>query len=186
MFSIRPAQLADIPILENVIAASARGLGSPHYTPEQVEAALGTAWGVDSQLILDGTYFAVESNDGVLACGGWSRRGTYFGSDRQANRDPALLDPAKDAARIRAFFVLPEWSRRGIGRAVLARCEAAAKAEGFLRAELVATLPGHRLYRQCGYEGDETVRHVLPGGMLIDFIPMRKAFTGEATIRTLP
>jgi GNAT superfamily N-acetyltransferase len=171
---IRVAALSDVPMLKQLIASSARGLACADYTPDQVEAALGTAWGVDTQLIRDGTYFVVEVGGQPVACGGWSRRGTTFGGDHFRDRDPGLLDPTRDAARIRAFFVAPEWSRRGVGRRLLEHCEAAARDAGFLALELVATLPGHRLYRGCGYEGDEIVRHRLPGGVGIDFIPMRK------------
>jgi GNAT superfamily N-acetyltransferase len=171
---IRVAVMSDIPMLKQLIAASARGLACADYTPEQVEAALGTAWGVDTQLIQDGTYFVVTVGDHLVACGGWSRRGTPFGGDHFRDRDPGFLDPARDAARIRAFFVAPEWARRGVGSRLLERCETAAGHAGFIALELVATLPGHRLYRRHGYEGDQRVRYELPGGVPIDFIPMRK------------
>jgi GNAT superfamily N-acetyltransferase len=172
--AIRVARFDDVPALERLIAASARGLTRPDYTSEQVEAALGTAWGVDTQLIRDSTYFVAEFAGKLVACGGWSRRGTSFGGDHLKDRHPALLDPTRDAARIRAFFVLPEWARRGLGRMILGHCEQAALDAGFQRVELVATLPGHRLYRTCGYEGDDRVRYELPGKVFIDFIPMRK------------
>ncbi len=171
---IRVAVMSDTPMLTRLIAASARGLACADYTPEQVEAALGTAWGVDTQLIQDGTYFVVEVGGEPVACGGWSRRGTPFGGDHFRDRDPELLDPAHDAARIRAFFVAPEWARRGFGRRLLEHCETAARNAGFLAVELVATLPGHRLYRHHGYEGDDRAQYELPGGVRIDFIPMRK------------
>jgi GNAT superfamily N-acetyltransferase len=173
-FVVRTAHLADIPALEALIAASARGLAANDYRSAQIEAALGTAWGVDSELIRDGTYFAVEAGGALVACGGWSRRQTLFGANRHAGRASARLDPARDAARVRAFFVHPGWARRGIGRLLLARCEEAARAAGFRRAALLATLPGHRLYRACGYAGDAVERHPLPGGLAIDFIPMHK------------
>jgi GNAT superfamily N-acetyltransferase len=174
-FSLRKATLDDRPALEELIAESARGLSRGHYTDAQVEAALGSAFGVDSELILDGTYFVAEAEGRIVGCGGWSRRATLFGSDAQPGRRSDLLDPARDSARIRAFFVHPGWARRGIGRAILERCEEEARAHGFRAAELLATLPGHRLYRVLGYEGDERVAHELPGGVAIDFIPMRKA-----------
>ena len=174
-FSLRKATLDDRPVLEQLIAASARGLSRPDYTDAQVEAALGTAFGVDSELIRDGTFFVAEADGVIVGCGGWSRRRTLFGGDAQPGRRSELLDPSNDAARIRAFFVHPGWARRGIGRAILERCEAEARAHGFRTAELLATLPGHRLYRVLGYEGDERVTHELPGGVTIDFIPMRKA-----------
>ncbi len=174
-FSLRKATLDDRPVLEQLIADSARGLSRPDYTDAQVEAALGTAFGVDSELIRDGTFFVAEAGGAIVGCGRWSKRRTLFGGDAQPGRRSELLDPARDSARIRAFFVHPGWARRGIGRAILERCEAEARAHGFRAAELLATLPGYRLYRVLGYEGDERVAHELPGGVAIDFIPMRKS-----------
>ena len=171
---MRQATLADRPELERLIADSARGLSRADYTEAQIEAALGTAFGVDSELIRDGTYFVAETGLEIVGCGGWSRRKTLFGGDRQTGRTSELLDPAHDAARIRAFFVRPEWARRGIGRALLARCEEEAVAEGFRSAQLLATLPGHRLYRAFGYVGEERIEHTLPGGVRIHFVPMTK------------
>jgi GNAT superfamily N-acetyltransferase len=176
-FSLRKATLDDRPVLEDLIAVSARGLSRPDYTDSQVEAALGSAFGVDSELIRDGTYLVAEAEGELVGCGGWSRRATLFGSDAQPGRRSELLDPTRDAARIRAFFVHPAWARRGIGRAILERCEAEARAEGFRAAELLATLPGHRFYRMLGYAGDERVQHSLRDGITIDFIPMRKPLT---------
>ncbi len=171
---LRQATLSDRDALEALIAESVRGLSREDYTQAQIEAALGTAFGVDSELIRDGTYFVAEAAGTPVGCGGWSRRKTLFGGDRQAGRASELLDPARDAARVRAFFVRPDWARRGIGRALLARCEAEALAAGFHTAELLATLPGERLYRAFGYAGEEPVEHTLPGGVLIVFVPMRK------------
>lgn len=173
-FTLRNATLADRPELERLIADSARGLSREDYTHAQIEAALGTAFGVDSELIRDGTYFVAQAQAALVGCGGWSRRRTLFGGDRQAGRTSELLDPAHDAARIRAFFVRPDWARRGIGRALLARCEAEAVAEGFCAAELMATLPGRRLYEVLGYVGETRVEHILPGGIAIHFVPMRR------------
>lgn len=174
-FSLRNATLDDRPVLEHLIADSARGLSRPDYTEAQVEAALGAAFGVDSELIRDGTYFVAEAEGAIVGCGGWSRRRTLFGGDAQSGRSSELLDPSRDAARIRAFFVHPGWARRGIGRAILERCEAEARRHGFRAVELLATLPGHKFYRMQGYAGDERVPHELSGGIMIDFIPMRKA-----------
>jgi GNAT superfamily N-acetyltransferase len=172
--TFRTATLGDVPALERLIAASARALGRGDYDAAQIEAALGTAWGVDTELVRDGTYFVVELDDTMIACGGWSRRRTLFGADAQPGRESALLDPASDAARVRAFFVHPEHGRRGIGRALLARCEDAARHEGFRAAELMATLPGERLYRASGYVAGDAIDHPLPGGLTIRFVPMRK------------
>lgn len=180
MLALRPALVSDIPELVRILEASARGLCRSEYTCEQVEAALGDAWGVDRQLIEDGTYFVVVSDGQTVACGGWSRRATAFGGDQGALRDPRLLDPAMDAARIRAFFVRPEWARRGIGRLLLQHCEREALAAGFGAAELVATLGGHPFYRRCGYRGDSRVRYVLRNGTGIDFVPMQKRLAAAA------
>ena len=173
-FSLRKATLDDRPILEGLIAESARGLSRQDYTDAQIEAALGTAMGVDTKLIRDGTFFVVEAEGEIVACGGWSKRRTLFGADGQAGRQSELLDPARDSARIRAFFVRPAWARQGIGRALLQQCEAEARAQGFRTAELVATLPGQKLYKAMGYEEEERIEHDLGGGITIEFVPMRK------------
>jgi N-acetylglutamate synthase-like GNAT family acetyltransferase len=174
-FSLRKATLDDRPALEELIAKSARGLSRPHYTNAQVDAAIGSAFGVDSELIGDGTYFVAEADGRIVGCGGWSRRATLFGSDAQPGRRSDLLDPTRDSARIRAFFVHPDWARRGIGRAILERCEAEAKANGFRMAELLATLPGHQFYRTLGYSGDERIEYALRDETKIAFIPMKKS-----------
>jgi N-acetylglutamate synthase-like GNAT family acetyltransferase len=175
-YSMRKATLADIPVLERLIAESARILTREDYTDAEIEAAIGTAWGVDSELIRDGTYYVVETEaDGIVACGGWSRRKTLFGSDNQQGRESEVLDPSHESARIRAFFVRPNWARRGIGRLLLEKCEGDAQAHGFQSTELVATLTGQRLYRVFGYVGEERVDYPLPNGMTIQFVPMRKA-----------
>jgi GNAT superfamily N-acetyltransferase len=171
---LRPATLEDRPALEELIAQSARGLSRGDYTDRQVEAALGDAFGVDSELIRDGTYFVAEVDGRIVGCGGWSRRATLYGGDARAGRRSTVLDPARDAARIRAFFVHPDWARHGIGRAILKRCESEAREYGFRSAELLATLPGERFYRAAGYEGTERTRHDLRDGITIDFVPMRK------------
>jgi GNAT superfamily N-acetyltransferase len=172
--ALRAATLADVPALERLIAASARLLCRGDYSEAQIEAALGSAFGVDSELIRDGSYFAAEAAGEIVACGGWSRRATLFGGDAQAGRRPELLDPARDAARIRAFFVRPDFARRGLGRALLERCEAEARAHGFRAAELMATLTGWRLYQAHGYRGETRREFELPGGVTIEFVPMRK------------
>jgi GNAT superfamily N-acetyltransferase len=147
-------------------------LASEDYSKGQIEAALNGAWGVDTQLIRDGTYFVVELKVRLVASGGWSRRRTLFGGDAMEGREAEMLMPGKDAARIRAFFVHPDFARRGIGRMLLERCEAEARREGFRTAELVATLPGVRLYAACGYEEVERRQYGLPGGVEIEFVTM--------------
>jgi GNAT superfamily N-acetyltransferase len=163
---IRPACLDDVPIFEQLIARSIRTLGAADYTTAQIEAALRGAFGVDTQLIRDGTYFAVERDASVVACGGWSYRQTLFGSDARDQRDPARLDPQHDAARIRAFFVDPACPLQGIGTTLLEH--------GFSRYELMATLPGVRLYAARGYTAQDSVRHRLAPGLEIEFVPMHK------------
>jgi GNAT superfamily N-acetyltransferase len=174
--ALREAALADVPALEALIARSIRTLGAGDYTGPQIEAALLGAFGVDTQLIRDGTYFAAVRPDDprIVACGGWSRRRTLFGSDAREGRDAALLDPAVDAAKIRAFFVDPDAARRGVGTLLLSHCEAQARAHGFQRFELMATLPGVRLYAARGYRAGTPIRHPLAPGLAIEFVPMEK------------
>jgi GNAT superfamily N-acetyltransferase len=171
---LRLANPGDTPALAALIARSARGLSVGHYDAVQVEAALAGAFGVDSQLIRDGTYCVAELEGTVVGCGGWSRRRTLFGGDAGPGRDAGLLDPAQDAARIRAFFVDPAHARRGIGRALLLHCEAAAIAAGFRSFALMATLPGVRLYAALGYVAGEPIDHAIAPGVSIRFVPMRR------------
>jgi GNAT superfamily N-acetyltransferase len=173
---IRGATLDDVAAIESLIARSAHGLSAGDYSPEQVDGALRGAFGVDTQLLRDGTYFVVHCGGELAGCGGWSYRRTLFGSDARADRDPQALDPRTDAAKIRAFFVHPAYARRGIGSALLERCESEARARGFRRLELMATLPGVRLYRARGYLPGEPIEWpVPPGNLTIRFVPMTKA-----------
>ncbi len=176
-YRLRKATLEDRPALENLIACSARALSTGDYTPQQIEAALRGTYGVDSQLIRDGTYFVAEMEGGheMVGCGGWSRRRTLFGGDAHGSRDAAELDPRVDAAKVRAFFIDPAHARKGIGKAILERCEAEAVAWGFSRIELIATLPGVRLYQALGYVAGNPFHHDLGDGLTIEFVPMRKA-----------
>lgn len=146
----RLAQLDDISHLRVLMAQAIAELQKSFLNDEQV-AASRTIMGLDTQLIEDGTYFVVEIGESLAGCGGWSRRSTMYGSDHSPGRDPALLDPTKDAARIRAMYTHPDFVRRGVGRLILSLCEDAARREGFVRAELVATMAGEPLYRACGY-----------------------------------
>ncbi|HVO48753.1 MAG TPA: GNAT family N-acetyltransferase [Steroidobacteraceae bacterium] len=174
-YRIRPADLQDRPALQQLIAESARVLSAGDYVPEQVEAALRGTFGVDSQLILDGTYLLVESDDGIAGCGGWSYRRTLFGGDSGTGRDASELDPRTDPARIRAFFVHPAHARKGVGTLLLEHCEQAARARGFRRVELMATLPGVRLYAARGYRGEAQVSYEISAGVAMQFVPMSKA-----------
>ncbi len=173
-FNLRKAALDDRPAISQLIKLSARRLSREEYSDEQIEAAINSVFGVDTELIRDGTYFVAEAEGRLIGCGGWSKRRTLFGGDQYAERESAAIDPAREAARIRAFFVHPAWARRGVGRAILERCEHEASACGFRSLELMATLPGVKFYRSLGYEGDERVTYELEGGTTIDFVPMRK------------
>lgn len=175
MPSLRKASLADVPALEALIARSARQLSSPDYTPRVIEGALRGAFGVDSQLLADQTYFVVEENGQIIGCGGWSFRSTLFGSDARADRDPGVLDPNCQAAKIRAFFVDPGNARRGIGSMLLTHCENEARAHGYGQAELMATLSGVKLYAARGYVGEPEVHFDVGSGDTITLVPMRKS-----------
>ena len=173
-FILRKATLDDRPAISLLIEYSARGLSREEYGDAQIEEAIKTVFGVDSELIRDGTYFVAEAEGRMVGCGGWSKRRTLFGGDQFAERESAELDPTREAARIRAFFVHPDWARRGIGRAILERCEQEARSQGFRSLQLMSTLPGLKFYRSLGYTGNERVTYELGGGTSIDFVPMRK------------
>ena len=176
--ALRVAKLEDVPALRALIARSIRALGAADYSSEQIDTALQSAFGVDTTLIRDGTYFVVAAAHGeLLACGGWSRRRTLFGSDTRADRDESWLDPATEPAKIRAFFVDPAHARQGLGRAILERSEREARAGGFSAFALMATLPGVPFYERCGYVAGAPVVHALPGGLTIRFVPMSKRAT---------
>jgi GNAT superfamily N-acetyltransferase len=187
--------------IEALIPLSVRGLQSSHYSAAQMEAAIGSVFGVDRQLICDGTYFVVEgppsSDYGVtgppsvaaatssaagehelIGCGGWSKRKTLFGSDHQTNRDDAEQDPATEPARIRAFFIHPNHARCGIGRAILEECEKAIRAAAFKRIELAATLPGVPFYAACGYSSGERSDVPLTNELSLPIVRMTKRVEG--------
>jgi GNAT superfamily N-acetyltransferase len=174
---IRKATPADVPRLRDVIEASVRGLQAADYSPAQIEGALKRVYGVDSQLIADGTYFAAEIADPalrIIACGGWSKRRTLYGGDQYAAREDSLLDPALDAAKIRAFFVHPDWARQGIGTLILDACESAAIAAGFRSIEMGATLSGVAFYRAKGYSEIENQAVPLGDGVELPIVRMAK------------
>ena len=147
---------ADIPALEAVMDAAIAELQKGFLSPAQI-AASRTIMGLDRQLVADRTYFVVEADGQIAGCGGWSRRATLYGGDHTPGRDPELLDPAKDAARVRAMYTHPDFARRGVGRLILELCERAAKAEGFIRLELMATLSGRPLYESYGFQAIEEI-----------------------------
>ncbi|HZD31675.1 MAG TPA: GNAT family N-acetyltransferase [Candidatus Angelobacter sp.] len=167
----------DLPVLQELIAASVWVLQANDYSDAQRAAATRQVYGVDTQLVRDGTYFAVEMDGQIVACGGWSRRKTLFGGDQhRPTREPELLDPATEAAKVRAFFVRPGWERRGIGSALLQACEQAALAEGFRRLEMGSTLTGMALYSAYGYREVERIEVPLEAGLTMTVVRMAKAF----------
>ena len=157
-----------------LIPASSRALLAPYYTARQIESALASALGVDTQLVDDGTFFVAELDREAVGCGGWSRRRTPFGGDHAPSRDASLLDPQREPARIRAFFVDPRYARRGIGRSILAACERDARQAGFGSLELVATLGGEPLYAACGFTAGERFDVALEDGAALPVVRMRK------------
>jgi GNAT superfamily N-acetyltransferase len=175
MPTLRKATFADIPALNALIARSARGLSTEEYRPSQIEGALRGAFGVDSQLLTDETYFVAEDAGQIVACGGWSFRSTLFGGDARAGRDSSILDPKTQPAKIRAFFVDPGHARRGLGSLLLEHCESQARAYGYGGVELMATLPGAKLYTARGYVASPLVHFDVGSGESIQFIPMYKA-----------
>ena len=163
----RIATDADIPAIAALMERAIAELQRDFLTPEAI-AASRTAMGLDTQLIADGTYYLFEIDGRLAGCGGWSFRATLYGGDHGgALRDARRLDPATDAARIRAMYTDPDFTRRGVGRCILARCEAAARAAGFRRAEMMATLAGEPLYRACGYLTIERVAQMAPGAVSV-------------------
>jgi len=171
---VRPATRADIPRLSQMIERSVRELQRHDYTELQIEGALKTTFGVDTTLIDDGTYLVVEIESEIVACGGWSKRKTLFGGDQWTHRENDLLDPAVDAAKIRAFFVHPDWARRGLGTLLLERCEHAARAAGFRRFEMGATLTGVFLYERRGYKEVDRIEVTLANGETVPVVRMVK------------
>jgi GNAT superfamily N-acetyltransferase len=184
-FELRFATEEDVPALHGLIEASVRGLHPADYTAAQIEGSLGTVLGLDTQLIHDGTYFVAEfiadsagqNGNGqktLAGCGGWSKRKTLFGADRGPGREPELLDPAVDAAKVRAIFVHPAYARRGLGSLILERVEAAAWAAGFKRFEMGSTLTGFPLYRLKGYVEVERIAVPLSNGEAVQVVRMVK------------
>ncbi len=183
--AIRLAEERDIGELRRLIEASVLGLQAGDYSPAQLKRALQAVFGVDTQLIADGSYFVAEARADekenaeeaapvIVGCGGWSRRKTLYGGDVWAGREDVLLSPATDAAKVRAFFVHPDWARRGIGGMILEACEAAAMAQGFHRLEMGATLTGVPFYRVKGYVKLESVEAPLGEGLSLPIVRMGK------------
>ena len=176
--SLRLATHDDITSLSRLIVDSARQLSRGFYTDAETDAAIKYVFGVDTSLIHDGTYFVATLEGSLAGCGGWSRRNTLYGGDQRPMGEAELLDPAKDAARIRAFFVAPAAARRGVGRALLGACTQAASRAGFRSLTLMATLPGVPFYSALGFQPDEDVVDVLPDGTPLGFVRMSKPIAG--------
>jgi predicted N-acetyltransferase YhbS len=175
--TVRVARDRDVAAIEALIPVSARVLQAATYTAAQIEAALGSVFAVDRQLIADATYFVAERDGAIVGCGGWSRRRTLFGGDRGVPRDDALLDPLREAARIRAFFVHPACARQGIGGLLMRACEGAAATDGFATLELVATLAGEPLYAAFAFRAVERYELTLANGLPLPVVRMRKPLT---------
>ena len=178
--SLRPATLEDIPALSRLISESARELSRGFYTEAEAESAIRHVFGVDTALVNDGTYYVATLEGELAGCGGWSRRNTLYGGDQRPVGTASLLDPAKDAARIRAFFVAPSAARKGVGRALLERCTEAARLAGFHSLTLMATLPGVPFYAALGFRADEDVVDALPDGTMLKFVRMSKDIADRA------
>jgi GNAT superfamily N-acetyltransferase len=178
--SHRLATLGDIDALTALMDAAISGLQKPFLDDRQV-AASRTIMGLDTQLIADRTYFVVDADGALAGCGGWSRRATLYGGDQSLGRSAALLDPGRDAARLRAMYTHPDHVRKGVGRTVVGLCETTARSEGFAMMELMATLAGEPLYRACGYEAVERlVKNV--GKVAVPLARMRKALFNPADV----
>jgi GNAT superfamily N-acetyltransferase len=174
--TLRLATSQDIPALQNLIDQSVRALSIDYYSPAQIEGALTNVFGVDTQLIADQTYFVAEAGEQIVGGGGWSKRHTLFGGDQaKSSETDSLLNPGEQPARLRAFYVHPKWSRRGVGRLITKACEAAARNAGFTSVELIATLPGQPLYEANGYEIVCPFEIPLPDGLSLPAFRMAKS-----------
>jgi GNAT superfamily N-acetyltransferase len=175
-FYLRVATAEDVADIRELIEASVRGLQTPDYSAAQREGALATVFTVDSQLIADGTYFvAITEGVRMAGCGGWSFRKTLYGGDHQVEKiAPERLDPAVDAAKVRAIFVHPNFARMGLGSLILEAAEDAAVAAGFRRFEMGSTLTGVALYTLKGYRERARIKVPVGGGETIDVVRMVK------------
>ena len=173
--TIRTATDHDIPKLRHLISESARRLSVGYYSTEQIEACIEEVFGVDTQLITDGSYYVIEVDGELVAAGGWSARKTLYGGDQLKSGPDPLLNPQIDAARIRAFFVHPDWSRRGLARQIYNYCSDAACAAGFRNFELMATRPGEPLYTALGFTAIERVVVRLGSDVEVPFVRMGRS-----------
>ncbi len=179
---LRHATLDDVTEIRALIDSSVRGMSRGIYTDAEIDESLVSVFGVDSQLLEDGTYFVIECDDEIAASGGWSKRATLYGGDQMKQGSDPLLDPAVDAARIRAFYVAPQWARRGLARMLYGACEAAAVADGFRRFQLGATLPGIPLYEALGFRALGRADFPMRFGLTLGIMRMERGIptqTGE-------
>ena len=174
MHALRLATFDDVSAIRALIDASVRALSAGYYSDEQIASSLRWVFGPDTQLIADGTYYVIEGDGAIIAAGGWSRRATLYGGDQMKGAADTLLDPERDAARIRAFFVHPTWTRRGLARRLYDACAEAARTDGFRELELVSTLPGEPLYRALGFTAVEELIHEMPDGVGLPVVRMRR------------
>lgn len=182
---VRIATRDDVPALQRLITDSARELSRGFYTDAEIASAIRFVFGVDTSLVDDGTYFVAELDGALAGCGGWSRRNTMYGGDQRPIGEATLLDPTREAARIRAFFVAPTAARRGVGRRLLEECAAAASQAGFQSLTLMATLPGVPFYSALGFLPDEDVVDILPDGVPLRFVRMTRPLDGAGPTSAL-
>lgn len=171
--------MADLPVLQTLIAASVRSLSTDFYTPAQIEAAITEVFGVDTQLIADGTYYVIVDAGELVAAGGWSGRRTLYGGDQMKGVEDPRLDPSTEPARIRAFFVHPARARRGLAKRLYGECARGAYAAGFRRFELMATLPGEPLYATLGFSPVERIVRPLAAGVELPLVRMARRIENE-------
>jgi GNAT superfamily N-acetyltransferase len=175
MINIRLAKIEEIKSLNELIALSARELSRDDYSEEEIDSAIQYVFGVDTELVHDKTYFVIEKEGEIAGCGGWSRRRTLFGGNQFSGRENTnLLEPSKDAAKVRAFFIHPKFARQGLGSMLLEYCEQQAQASGFTCLEMMATLPGVKLYKKLGYQDVSDERILLPNKTFLKFVRMSK------------
>jgi GNAT superfamily N-acetyltransferase len=173
-YEVRKATVDDREAITRLIAESARHLSRAKYSDKQIEAAIASVFGVDTDLIHDGTYFVADKDGTLIGCGGWSRRKPLFGGDQYSNRAAGYVDPEHEPAKIRAFFVHPQHARKGVARAILSACEREALEHGFRALELMSTLPGIKFYEASGYARKGFFDLELADGVKLEFVPMRK------------
>lgn len=174
----RRAGERDVPGIEALIPLSVRALQAPYYSPVQMDAAIGPVFGVDRQLVRDGTYFVVEHEAHIIGSGGWSKRTSLCGGDHGRGPDDPELDPRVDSARVRAFFVHPAWARRGVGRSLMVACERAISEAGFRTVVIMSTLAGEPLYASFGYKVSERCDIEMAGGLKLPVVRMERSLSG--------